>query len=98
MPGLSMAGRPGLFVGGGGTITNQANGNITGGTGIVLANAPGTVTNAGTISGGNNAIELYGGSTLTNSGTIHAGSVDYDAVQFSGGITNKLIVDPGAVF
>jgi hypothetical protein len=85
----------------GGTITNQANGTISGGsggTGIVLDNASGTVTNAGTISAGAVAIELFGGSTLTNSGTIHAGSAVEYAVQFSSGITNKLIVDPGAVF
>ncbi len=96
--GSVFGGHYGAYLGGGGTITNQANGNISGGTGIVLDNAPGTVTNAGTISGSNTAIVLSGGSTLTNSGTIHAGSAVEYAVQFSTDITNKLIVDPGAVF
>ena len=96
--GYVFGGHYGAYLGGGGTITNQANGNISGGTGIVLDNAPGTVTNAGTISGSNTAIVLSGGSTLTNSGTIHAGSAVKYTVPFSTDITNKLIVDPGAAF
>lgn len=65
----------------------------------VYLNHGGAVTNAGTVIGGQQGV-FFGqsgssGGTLTTSGAITGAS---DAVQFSPGFTNRLIVAPGAVF
>jgi len=67
-------------------------------TGIELT-AGGTVTNkaSGVIGGHTGGVLITGGNgTITNAGAI-GGSSGY-SVQFTGGGTDRLIVDPGAVF
>ena len=127
----------GVWMKGSGTVTNQAGGIITGGTGTsagpfgglgigVVIGVPGAgtgvgvITNAGTISsvvedgmlladGGsisNTATGLIkgtfgiviqaAGATITNAATIDG--TGGTAVSMATGVTNRLIVDPGAVF
>ncbi len=76
-----------------GVITNA--GTISGSYGIV-SYCGGTISNTGTIVSPNAAIKMTGGGTLINDGTL-SGSV---AVKFLGtsGVSNLLVVDPGAVF
>ena len=71
-------------------------GSITGASGGVYLYAGGSVTNqsGGSISG-EYGIIAYDGVTVVNAGTI-TGSVY--AVRFAAASTNRLIVDPGAVF
>jgi hypothetical protein len=75
-----------------GGITGTADGVL------LVLNAGGSVTNqsGGSISGGNYGIlGIHTGLNVVNAGSI-AGSKA--AVQFAAGYTNRLIVDPGAVF
>jgi hypothetical protein len=82
---------------GAGTVTNA--GSITGRTvGVGLIDG-GSVSNAatGTITGTTKiGVAVYGaGGTVTNAGTI---SGVFNSVQFFGAYTDRVIVDPGAVF
>ena len=93
----------GIFSQGDATITNS--GVILGDAiygGVYLA-AGGTVTNltGGTISygGAGYGVKIAGAAgTITNAGTITSGSGSGAAVVLSSGYTNRVIVDPGAVF
>jgi predicted ribosome-associated RNA-binding protein Tma20 len=69
-------------------------GNATSGVGVLLF--AGSVTNqsGGTISG-DYGILSFGAVTVVNAGTITG---DKDAVKFAAGYTNRLVIDPGAVF
>ena len=87
-------------------VTNLASGKIYGGTyGVYLMNG-GAVTNTGSIGGHQEGIRLYGQATVVNAGTITstgaAGdgvpNATYAAVDFTSTGTNRLVVDPGAVF
>jgi hypothetical protein len=78
---ISGASADGVVLGMGGTVTNLAGGNITGGsTGVyVKYRATGTVTNSGNIAGtttSSTGVDLAGGGTLTNNatGTITGGT------------------------
>ena len=71
------------------TATSGAGADIEGG---------GSITNqaGATLSGSSFGVFITGGaSTVTNAGTISGGSY---AIDFAGSATNRLIVDPGAVF
>jgi hypothetical protein len=64
-----------------------------------------TIVNSGLIyangASGSTGILLAAGGTVTNAGTItgSGGSAAQDfAVKFAGGVSNRLVVDPGAVF
>jgi hypothetical protein len=92
-----------LTIRGGANVLNGASAAITGGVngdGIFIStsanNTVGIVTNYGTITGVHRGVYIGGPATLTNGGTITGGD---DAVFFQGnGTTNRLIIDPGAVF
>ena len=78
----------------GGSIGNT--GALAGGLAGALLSAGGTVNNSGAISGRGAGVSISGSGTVTNAGTISATSGD--AVLFSGNGTDRVIVDPGAVF
>ncbi len=88
----------------GGKLSLVNSGTIIGGdSGVVAQNPNGTspggnvVTNiaGGVIAGSKYGISMTGSSTLTNAGTV-SGSAD--SILFTPGGTDRLIVDPGAVF
>jgi hypothetical protein len=88
----------GIFAqGGAATLSNAGSISATAGTGADIEGG-GSITNlaGATISGSAFGIFLTGGSgTVTNAGTISGGSY---AIDFAGSGTNRLVVDPGAVF
>jgi hypothetical protein len=86
-----------FFNGGAGTLTNSGIVSATGAAGVDIEGG-GTVTNnsGASISGSSVGVFLTGGaSTVSNAGTISGGSY---AVDFAGSASNRLVVDPGAVF
>jgi VCBS repeat-containing protein len=97
----SVAGGPmGVEItGSAGTVVNSGSITATGTAGLaVCLSGGGSVTNAvsGSISGSAAGVELLSGGTVTNAGTIKGGSGT--AVSFAGTASNRLVVDPGAVF
>lgn len=85
----------GIFAQGAATITNS--GQILGDSvyGGIVTNLAGGVISYG---GADYGIEISGSATVTNAGTITAGSASGTAVVLAYGYTNRVIVDPGAVF
>jgi antigen 43 len=80
----------GVYLKDGGTITNQAGG--------LISDQGATNGYAGVAPYG---VWLKGGGTITNAGTITGGGASGTtgyAVRMDAGVTNKVIVDPGAVF
>ncbi len=85
----------GMSLKGAGSVSNS--GTISGSVGVFLA-AGGTVTNTrhGLIGGSSDGVLVSGGNvTVVNAGTISGPTY---AIDFKGGGTDALIVDPGAVF
>ncbi len=105
--GISITNQSGGYIGSsyqgisGGSMTVVNAGTIAGGSASGIRLGGGSVTNqsGGTIkdaSANAPAIGGYGALTVTNAGTIDGGTVN--AVQLAAGVTNRLVVDPGAVF
>jgi hypothetical protein len=88
----------GIYLGGGGSVTNSGTGTIFGGVGgIDIAGGAGTVSNSGSIvttTLDGQGVELDQGGTVTNSGT---GSIygDYSGVIINGGL--GVVTNSGAI-
>jgi hypothetical protein len=98
--GASISGTVAGIAAGGGAATLANFGTISalvsGGTGADIEHG-GSVTNfaGASMSGSTFGVFLSGGGTVTNAGAISGGSY---AVDFTTSATNRLVVDPGAVF
>src|SRR4029079_3381790 len=81
---------------GGGTVSNASTGAVYGqGTAVYINGGTGTVINSGLIQGKTGyGVDLKHGGTIINSGT-RSGPVD--AVKFSAGYDNRLVLTPGQV-
>ncbi len=102
--GLITASGNGVRLDAGGGVTNLTGGAIssTGGDGVAMY-AGGSVTNqtSASVVGQTFGVDISGGGgTVTNAGTISATDPGATArsVRFGVSVTNRLIVDPGAVF
>jgi uncharacterized protein with beta-barrel porin domain len=94
----SFAGGDGVFMNGGGTVTNQPGGTITGARfGIYTTGGSGTVTNAGTISGTAGSVAFAGSGA--NTLTLQTGSVLIgDAIgSTASGANNALVLQGSGV-
>ena len=90
--------KSGIYLSIGGDVTNLSSGVITGGGGfgVSIALGAGIVVNSGDITGALEGVYLASGGTVSNAGSIVGNNGT--AVLFHAGATNRLIVDPGAVF
>ncbi len=86
--GLIAASNLGVYLKGGGNVTNAAGGTITGRDAVVLGNAIGTLVNAGTLSGSYLGVYAQGTQdVVSNTGTI-LGSFQGLYIENGGTVTN----------
>ena len=86
----------GVYLSDGGSVSNASTASISGGTdGLLVKGAAGTVANNGLIAGGI-GVYLATGGTLIDAGAISGGGGT--AVSLGGTGSNRLVLDPGAVF
>jgi hypothetical protein len=94
--GGAVTGFAGVFSNAAATVVNAGNigGNLVSGRGVSLTGS-GSVTNqAGGVITGFDGILIVGSATVVNAGSIGGTT----AVAFGAGVTNRLVIDPGAVF
>jgi uncharacterized protein with beta-barrel porin domain len=86
---ITGSGGVGVYLGGGGSVTNQTGGTISGiVSGVRISGGAGQVTNAGTIKANGYGVYLGGGGSVTNSGTI-TGGPNGIFVAGTGTVTNQ---------
>ena len=91
----------GVLLESGGVVANLGTAAIISGvgTGVDVTDNAGTVTNQGTIfATDGTGVALNAGGTIINAGAIRGVSGLSDAVYFHPNYTNRLVVDPGAIF
>ena len=90
----------GVLLSAGGTLTNNFDGVITGGVGVVNREAPATVVNAGRIAGSTVSVNGYGvelsaGGSVTNQGTGII--IGYTGIHIAPGTGNNTVVNDGLI-